>query len=300
MKQKIELLKTRDFGEIVSDTFTFIIQNFKALLICILAFVGIFILGNIVAQSLFQMQMQSTINSISAAPMQDNASRLSPFSYFNWEYIVLIFIFSLCTYAALTSTVLSFMALYRDKGSVAPTTQEVWAYVKHYFFRMMGGQFVLGLLMGVGFVLCLVPGVWLSPIFALVLPIIVFENVGFGTAFNKAFNIIKDNWWTTFGALIVCVLITWAFLFVASLTLSVFNVSSTILSHKQSMSVSPVLIILGIVLQQVCLIFVLIPLVASGICYFNLKEIKEGTGIMDRIVGFGNNKPDADLPAEEY
>jgi hypothetical protein len=37
--------------------------------------------------------------------------------------------------------------------------------------------------------------VYLSPILALILPIMVMENTSFGYAFNRSFVLIKENWW---------------------------------------------------------------------------------------------------------
>ena len=42
MPSKIELLKVRDFGEIITDSFGFVRQNFKQLVKCFFVFSGFF------------------------------------------------------------------------------------------------------------------------------------------------------------------------------------------------------------------------------------------------------------------
>jgi len=300
MKQKIELVKSRDFGEIISDTFNFIFQNFKPLMLCFFTFCGFFLIANGVTQVLQQTQMLDTMNSISSASSPDAAQRMTPFSLFNWEYFGLSMLLILVMYIVMSIMVYSFMTLYKEKGNIPPTLDEVWGYIRYYFFRMAGAQILLSVLILVGFMICLVPGVWLFPIFALILPIIIIENASFGFAFNKAFNLIKDNWWVTFGTLLIISFIASALSAVVTMPVSAANIISLMFYHRHAAKSSVTGIVLSAVLQQLTIVFGVIPLITAGLCYFNLTEIKDGTGILGRIQGFGKNTPDASFPAEEY
>jgi hypothetical protein len=53
-------------------------------------------------------------------------------------------------------------------------------------------------------------------------------------------------------------------------------------------------------IQQLGHVLYVLPLVSLGLCYYNLNEIREGTGLIDRINQFGTKRPDDNLPAEEY
>jgi hypothetical protein len=58
MEPNIELAKPRDFGEIISDTFLFIRQNFKGLLKSFFIFCGFFMVAGAVSMSIMQVRMQ--------------------------------------------------------------------------------------------------------------------------------------------------------------------------------------------------------------------------------------------------
>jgi len=203
-------------------------------------------------------------------------------------------------YIAMPVTIFSFIALYREKGGVAPTTQEVWGYFKYFFFRILGSGIVLGILVVVGCLFCIIPGIYLSTVFALVFPIIIFENASFGYAFNKCFKLIKDKWWETFGALFVMDIIVVTAVAIVTVPTTIANFGSLILHPKNSVHLSITLAIITAVLQSLCHVLYAIPFVTIALCYFNLSEKTENTGLMSRIAKLGETTPDDKLPTEEY
>jgi len=291
---KIELAKTRDLGEAITDSFTFISQNFKPLFKSVFAFCGLFILASAATYALQQVKVLDLQKRI----FDNKYETFSTMSdRFGIEYVLSMF-FILLSYTLMSTTVISFMALYKHKGNIAPTTEEVWGYVKYFFLRVLLGVVVLTVLLVIATALCLIPGVYVYPIFGLVFPIMVIENASFGCAFNQSFKIINNNWWSTFGALFVMGLI----MYVAYLIFSIPNIIISVigvLTHGR-VTTSPILTIIGSLLQQMAQILYVLPLVTLVMCYFNLTEIKEGSGLIDRINQFGNHSPDNHLPAEEY
>lgn len=291
---KIELAKTRDLGEVISDSFTFISQNFKPLFKTVFTFCGLFILASAATFTLQQLKVLDLQKHI----FENKYETFDTMSdRFGIEYILSMF-FVLLSYTLMSTTVISFMALYKQKNNIAPTTEEVWGYVKYYFFRVLLGTVVLTLLLGAATLLCIIPGVYVYPIFGLVFPIMVVENASFGYAFNRSFKLINNNWWSTFGALFVMFLIMYVAYMVFSIPTIIISVISA-LTHGR-VSSSPTFTVIGSVLQQIGQILYVLPLVALVMCYFNLTEIKEGSGLIDRINQFGSNSPDNHLPAEEY
>jgi hypothetical protein len=291
---KIELAKTRDLGEAITDSFTFISQNFKPLFKSIFTFCGLFILASAATYALQQVKVMDLQKRI----FDNKYETFSTMSdRFGIEYVLSMF-FILLSYTLMSTTVISFMALYKQKGNIAPTTEEVWGYVKYFFLRVLLGVVVLTVLLVIATLLCLIPGVYVYPIFGLVFPIMVIENASFGYAFNQSFKIINNNWWSTFGALFVMGLI----MYVAYLIFSIPNIIISVigvLTHGR-VTTSPILTVIGSLLQQMAQILYVLPLVTLVMCYFNLTEIKEGSGLIDRINQFGNHSPDNHLPAEEY
>jgi len=300
MQPKVELAKIRDFGEIISDTFLFVRQNIKPLLKYFFIFCGIFVAGNIVSVSMFQSKRVNVMNNIGSGFINTNEYRPSPFSFLGVELLLLI-IFGVLSMIALTLTFLSYIALYKEKGNQVPTTEEMWGYIKYYFLRVFGSSILLFILLFFSFLFCGIPFFYLSPIFALIFPIMVMENASFGYAFNRSFFLIKDNWWVTFGSLVVIWIIVQVCAMVVSIPTSLINVISVITApQKGARAFSAPLAIIGAALQQLCQVFVVLPVTTLALCYFNLTESKDGTSLMDKINKLGTNTPNTDLPAEEY
>lgn len=62
MPAKIELLKTRDFGEVITDTFVFIRENFKPLIKCFVIFCGFFVVASAVFSAIQQAKAIGVVN----------------------------------------------------------------------------------------------------------------------------------------------------------------------------------------------------------------------------------------------
>lgn len=299
MEPKFELLKPRDFGELVNDTFVFARQNLKPLLKVFFTFCGVFLVASLVIGILQQVQFANTFNSINTIDNQNAgfATTVGPTVVFG----VLAAIISVAFYVMMIVSILSYIALYREKDGVTPSTNEVWGYIKYYFFRTLGGGIVLGILLVLGCVLCVIPGIYLYPIFSLVIPLMIFENTSFGYAFNQSFRLIKDYWWRTFGALFIVSLIVAIISAVIVLPGSLAAGLGVFIHRSNNQHISSTLLIVTTVAEQLFSVLSILNVIVIALAYFSLTEIKEGTGLMGRMENFGNNDVGADIaPPEEY
>jgi hypothetical protein len=300
MSTNIELSKARDFGEIISDSFLFIRENFKPLLKCFFIFCGFFMVATVVVSWMQQSKVIGALNNFDPNSYSSGSNPFGAMSqYFGIEY-VLVIVFAFLNGTAMTVTVISYMAVYKAKGNMTPTTEEVWGYIKFYFLTVFGSSILIAILLAIALVCCIIPFFYFFPIFALIFPIMIVENTGFGYAFSQSFKLIRDNFWVTFGALIVVVIVVYILAMIIVLPLSAANIGSLFLHRGKGMHLSPVLTLLTTALSELSHVFYILPIVASVLCYFNLNELKEGTGLMDRINQLGANKADTNLPAEEY
>ncbi len=294
MVNQLEFKKRRDFGQVINDTFTFMRQNFKPLIKTYFTFCGLFVLASMAAMLMQQYKMVNIINTIGNGR---NTTGIGFGSLYGIEYFLTI-LFSLATYASMSVAILSYIAIYVQKGNQTPTTDEVWGYFKYYFFRVFGNSLLLMLMLGVAFIFCLVPGFWLFPFVAMMFPIMVIENGSLGYSFNRSFKIIKDNFWVTFGTLLVIWIIVYACMSMVILPTSLLNMVS-MFSHK-SPHMSVTLSMITSVLQSLCQVFTIIPIITISLAYFSLVEQKENTGLMERISNFGSNEKPIDTRPEEY
>lgn len=294
MVNQLEFKKRRDFGQVINDTFTFMRQNFKPLIKTYFTFCGLFVLASMAAMLMQQYKVANIINASDNSGISDSYGFKS---LYNVEYFLSI-LFSLAGYASTTVAVLSYIAIYIQKGNKTPTIDEVWSYFKYYFFRVFGNSLLLLLMLGVSFLCCLVPGFWLFPFVAMMFPIMVIENGSLGYSFNRSFKIIKDNFWVTFGTLIVVWIIVYACMSMVVLPTSLLSMIG-LFSHKgPHMNVT--LAMITTVLQSLCQVFTIIPIITITLVYFSLVEQKESTGLMERISNFGNAEKPIDTRPEEY
>lgn len=297
MDSKIELAKPRDFGETITDTFGFIKQNFKPLLKYFFIFCGFFLFGTFALTVLTEVKALS-FASYARDSFNDSGTLSRVFSMLGGYLLLLVFI--VLNYSAINVMVLCFMTLYKQKQNEIPTTEEMWGYFKYYYLRVLGSSVLLYILMVIGFLFCLIPGIYLSPIFALVPAIMVVENGSFGYSFNQSFKLIKDNWWVTFGIIIVMYIILYVLNLFISIPSLILGIGNVFLHMRDTQAVSLPLAIMVSLLQTVEFAFQMLMVVAVGMCYFSLTEGKEGTGLMERINQFGAGESHTDTTQEEY
>jgi len=296
---KVELLKIRDLGETITDSFTFLRQNLKPLLTCFFIFCGFFLAAEIVLAVIQQSKVVNQVNNFNFFTNRMNSTDENPFAFFGIEYFLSI-IFILLNYTALPVIVYSYMTIYKEKGNEPATPQEVWGYFKFFYLKVLGSSILISLLIVVGVILCIIPGIYLYPIMALIFPVMICENTTFGYAFNRSFKLIKDNWWTTFGTMFIMILIVYFAVTAILLPLTLLNFSGFFLHPAKGMHLSQSVTIITTVLQHLCQVFYILPLTAVGLCYYNLTEKLDSPGLMERLNRLGNTEPDNTLPGEGY
>lgn len=292
MQHPVEFKKVREFGEIISDTFLFIKQNFKPLMKTYVYLCGFFLIGGLLSSIASNVKIFELID----PEREAQVGNMGYFRNLSINYI-LVLVFNVLGYSSFFTAVLGYIALYVRKGNVAPSVPEVWSYFKFYFFRVVGGGFLVAIFWMICMMLCLVPGIWVTPAMFIFFAIMIMENAGVGYSFNKCFKLVDNEWWITFATIIVIyVIYQGAVLFLQTPALILFWARD--FTHIQHALGSGFAIILS-VCQYLAQVFLIIPIVASAMIYFNLVERKESPGLLDRIDNFGQT-PVQNQMAEEY
>lgn len=81
---------------------------------------------------------------------------------------------------------------------------------KQNFLNIVLYSLVSSVVMGIAFMMCVIPGFFVIPFFLLGYPILLFENASFGEAISKSFKIAKENYGIFLGASVLGLLISLA------------------------------------------------------------------------------------------
>jgi hypothetical protein len=73
---------------------------------------------------------------------------------------------------------------------------------------LLGAGLIVGICAGIGFLLLLVPGLYLITIWAVVAPVIVIERCGIADALGRSRQLVRGNGWPVLGVLALAFLIT--------------------------------------------------------------------------------------------
>ena len=91
-----------------------------------------------------------------------------------------------------------------------PTLNDAFAGFTMAFVPLMLGWLVTQVLVGVGLVLCVIPGIYLAVAWSLALPLIIDKKFPFWEAMEVSRKVISGQWWTFLGFVVLSFLLTLA------------------------------------------------------------------------------------------
>jgi len=124
-------------------------------------------------------------------------------------------------YIFLTGALVTAVDDVRD-GRADLSVGETISRVGPIFWPLLGVSIVAGIAIGIGFLLFIVPGLWLATIWFVLAPVIVLQQTGFGGSFGRSRELVKQSGWATLGLLVLTFLILFLAGFVLALILVPF------------------------------------------------------------------------------
>jgi hypothetical protein len=98
------------------------------------------------------------------------------------------------------------MLLCLRPGGDSISVREVWDMVKANFLRTVGSYIGLAFVMGLAFLLLMIPGIYLMVPMSLFFVVQLVESTGFGQTISRAVFLTKGKWWSTFGLIMIMTL----------------------------------------------------------------------------------------------
>lgn len=279
----MNLYQTRDFGEKINATIQYAVKQIRSLSTALLYIAGPPALIAGIASGMASASMLSTQPT---APGRFNSWIIQQISS---PYYIVAIVAAIFIPLLVNLTVYSHLKIYHRNDGQAITVEAVWAEVQAALGRALVTWLVVGMLVIVGTMFFIVPGVYLGVTFSLALIIVVFEGGSVSTFIGRCFALIGDKWWSTFGLIIIISFIAYTLSFA-------FNVPAAAVSMMISLKVMPdmpvYITILTSILSTIGSVLVS-ALIALGIAfqYFNLIELREGRSILSAIDSIGSPLP---------
>jgi hypothetical protein len=283
-KPIIVLEKERDFTDVMNATFSFITQEFKLLFKVIALYAGLPIIAASIPAAIYTQNTFASLFSI----IKGNVVLQQP----DYGMMALMYILMLVAFLLISGLVGAYFDEYKTKGHGGFEAGDVW----RNFLGKSGLFLLLNLvtffIVSIGFVLCILPGIYFAIPLSLASTILYVEKTDFKQTYNRCFNLIKDNWWATFGVIIVIAIIT-------NILGGLFSIPSMVIGLVQGITVatsetttefSSVPVIVSTVIGSIGSFFIyVISYVGVGFQFFSLKEKKDQTSLFKKVFEITND-----------
>ncbi|WP_347372735.1 hypothetical protein [Aequorivita sp. Q41] len=288
MNETINFKKQRELGSILTDIFKFIRLNWKPLFGMIFKVAGPALLIMICA---YVYYMQSIMGGLG---LMESLGSVSIFTANVTIAIFILFISGIIFYALLNGVVLHFIKSYIANYGVV-VKEEVSTGVKNDFWKLIGTSLLVGIIVAVGTLFCVIPGIYFGVVLSTAYTIVVFNEKGVTDAISDCFNLIKNEWWITFATFLVVFLLYYFIMIIFQIPQYIYFFIKAI-SMGEEISADPSHIFdwvyvsltsIGMIFQYLLYSMIVI---ASAFVFFNLNEKKNFTGTMETIESIGKKE----------
>lgn len=286
----VQLRQVRDFGQIITDTFQFLKQNrgplFRAIaVICLpIGLIAGFLMGKTVGD------IQSLAFGMGAGDPDTMLRGLIT----NFIPMIIGYLLVIVAYVLLISVVHEYIRAYSLGEHHMITTKDLWDRARGQAGTYFGTGFLSGLLIMVGFILCILPGFYPLTVLSLVFICHAIERTGATGSMARSNNLVKDRFWETLGLILIIGLINMVISYVIMLPFTIVgfvvgfnNVLGAVDGSGGGVTWLGTFTAIQMAVQMaVGMLIHPISSVAMGLKYFTLVEEKEGAGLRQKLEGF--------------
>ena len=144
---------------------------------------------------------------------------------------------------------------------------------------------LFGVLVVLGFIALVLPGIWLVTVWSVAVPALMFEHVGGFKALGRSFDLVRGRWWATFAELLVAVIMLLVVLFVVGLIFRGIESGLSVGSTGLWLALNALSTIVGAMIAY--------PFMASviAVIYTDLRVRKEGLDLELLAGALGRTAP---------
>jgi len=270
IEQETQFRKKRELGDIFSDSFNFLKQEYKPIASLIATYVLPFLILYGIAQVYLQIKVIGTIDLNDPENLMAN---IGPF----YANIFLFSLFGIFVQSLLFGTYYSFIEVYVKKGKGNFDLAEVKANLFSNSLLALGAGVTVFIITIFGIIMCIIPGIYFANTYSLVAMIIIFEKKGLGNAMTRSWNLVQSQWWNTFLLNIVGVIFIWIAGFILSVPAILSGLTTTIFSLKETGTIEypQWYWVLNGISTIVSALLWIVPATFLALQYFNLDEAEK-------------------------
>ncbi|MFY0685204.1 MAG: hypothetical protein JXR20_11665 [Balneola sp.] len=281
-----ELRKARDFGQTITDTFTYIRIHFRTLGKALFLFVfPIVIISGILVSSSFM----SVFDFAEMNPDQpvDPITLGNDVSSFLAKFFIGMLLF-MANFILINVITFKHMEL-ADNGVEDIETGMLLQDFARNFFGVLGLVSVIAIATFIGFLFLILPGIYVAIKLSLAPIIFITEGEDFGDSLAKSWEVTQDYWWFTFGmSFVMGIIMNFAsYIFIIPMYILIGVVSFTTVANDGSSIETIISALYGLSIVVPALLYCM-PITSQALVYFNIKERKTGSSMMDKIESLGD------------
>ncbi len=287
MRETIQFKKQRELGTILSDIFKFIRLNWKPLFTMILRTAGPALLVLLIAYIYYMRAVlggAGIFNINSFEGLGTNA----------FLALLVLLVAGTLYYSLLNGVIMHYIKSYiKNDGTVIQ--EEVSEGVKADFWKLVGTSLLVGIIVGFGMLLCVIPGIYFGVVLSTAYAIVIFERKDVTDAISHCFALIKNEWWMTFATFFVMFLLFYLIMFIFQIPQYIyffikgFVASEEITADPAALFDWVYLVLTALSTTVQYLMYTLI-ILCSAFVYFHLNEKKYFTGTMETIESLGKKE----------
>lgn len=280
-----ELRKTRDFGQIITDTFTYIRVHFRTLGKALFLFVfPVVIISGILVSSSFMSVFDFT--DINSNQPLDPTTLGNDVSSFLGKFFIGMLLF-------MTNFILIYVIVFKhielvDNGVENIETGMMLEDFARNFFGVLGLISLIAISTFIGFLFLIVPGIYIAVKLSLAPTIFITEGEDFGSSLSKSWEITQDYWWFTFGmSFVMGIIMNFAsYIFIIPMYILIGIVTFSTGNDNASSFETIISVLYGLSIVVPALLYC-IPITSQALVYYNIKERKTGSSMMHKIESLG-------------
>ena len=251
----MEIKKERTTGELINDSFAFVLQNFVGLYKPILLFASPFALISAFFYSKIQL------------------SDLTNLEYGNTTVNSIIYVSALiAANVFLYGVVYGYVYFYIKEGENKFSMEDLRSYILHHLSKISGAFIFMIVFIVLGIFLFIIPGIYLLIAFLFLIAVMLFEGLDYQMAFLRCLMIVKGNWWRTFGLFLLIDGIVLVFGLIIKIPEFIYTIliKTNVLKNVQTLPLQ--FSIVATTTQFLVFFLQVIPLVFVILQYFNINE----------------------------